>query len=95
MGLTILKIRNCKRIERLPVSVLLVTGIGFAITGCASTAWSEKVSFDAAPQPTECAGWQRINMGPKAAMVLVREDAKLVAEIDAHNLRGRNLGCWK
>ncbi len=85
---------NCKCGVRLSLNILLVAGLSCTSSGCTATAWSEKVSFDAAPQPTECAGWQRINMGPRAAMVLVREDAKLVAEIDAHNLRGRKLGCW-
>jgi hypothetical protein len=45
--------------------------------------------------PTECAGWQRIDLKQRTTMVLLREDARLVTDIDAHNLKGRNLGCWE
>lgn len=45
--------------------------------------------------PTECAGWQRIDLKQRTAMVLLREDARLATDIDAHNLKGRHLGCWE
>ena len=66
------------------------------LSGCTATAWSETVRIDSKPpMPTECAGWQRIDLKQRTTMVLLREDARLVTDIDAHNLKGRNLGCWE
>jgi len=45
--------------------------------------------------PTECAGWQKIDLKQRTTLVLLREDPRLVVDIDAHNLKGRNLGCWQ
>ncbi|MBK3745750.1 hypothetical protein G3A39_42085 [Paraburkholderia aspalathi] len=65
-----------------------------ALTGCTATAWSEKISIDQTPVPTECGGWQRIDLKQRTAMFLMREDPRLAVDIDSHNLKGRNLGCW-
>ncbi|AAL51253.1 MULTISPECIES: hypothetical protein [Brucella] len=66
-----------------------------ALSGCTATAWTEKVSINTAPLPKECAGWEKIDLKQRTTMVLLREDPKLVVNIDAHNLKGRNLGCWQ
>ncbi len=65
------------------------------LSGCTAAAWTEKVSIDTTPMPKECAGWEKIDLKQRTTMVLLREDPKLVVNIDAHNLKGRNLGCWQ
>jgi len=65
------------------------------LSGCTATAWTEKVKIDSTPMPTECAGWQKIELKQRTTMVLLRQDPKLVVDIDSHNLKGRNLGCWQ
>ncbi|MBC2883838.1 hypothetical protein H7Q97_00300 [Ochrobactrum sp. CM-21-5] len=65
------------------------------LSGCTATAWTEKVKIDSTPMPTECAGWQKIDLKQRATLVLLREDPRLVVDIDSHNLKGRNLGCWQ
>ncbi|PWL19658.1 hypothetical protein DKP76_03720 [Falsochrobactrum shanghaiense] len=70
--------------------------LGAVLSGCAAGAWSETVRIDSKPpMPTECAGWQKIDLKQRTAMFLLREDARLAVDIDAHNLKGRNLGCWE
>ncbi|WP_273726380.1 hypothetical protein [Brucella gallinifaecis] len=71
-------------------------GFSAVLSGCTATAWSETVRIDSKPpMPTECVGWQRIDLKQRTTMVLLREDARLVTDIDSHNLKGRNLGCWE
>lgn len=66
------------------------------LSGCTATAWSETVKLDTAPpMPKECAGWQKIDLKQRTTLVLLREDPRLVVDIDSHNLKGRNLGCWQ
>ncbi|MFD1199043.1 hypothetical protein ACFQ3K_12070 [Brucella gallinifaecis] len=84
--------RTCKLVLQSAIFAV----ISALLSGCTATAWSETVRIDSKPpMPTECAGWQRINLKPRVAMTLLREDARLVTEIDSHNLKGRNLGCWE
>jgi len=84
------------RTGRLILQSVMAVAVGAVLSGCAAAAWSETVRIDSRPQmPTECAGWQRIDLKQRTAMVLLREDARLATDIDAHNLKGRNLGCWE
>ncbi|MBV2141930.1 hypothetical protein KUG47_00280 [Falsochrobactrum sp. TDYN1] len=70
--------------------------LGAVLSGCAAGAWSETVRIDSnPPMPKECAGWQKIDLKQRTALVLLREDPRLAVDIDAHNLKGRNLGCWQ
>lgn len=73
----------------LPVLVLLA--------GCAgtATAWTEKVTIEKVDLPKECAGWQKINFKQRTYYMLMRDDPTLIMEIDSHNLKGKNLGCWQ
>ncbi|MCV9906025.1 MULTISPECIES: hypothetical protein [Ochrobactrum] len=84
--------RTCRSI----LQSVMVVAVGAVLSGCTATAWSETVRIDSAPpMPKECAGWQRIDLKQRTTMVLLREDARLVTDIDSHNLKGRNLGCWE
>lgn len=70
--------------------------LGATVSGCVAGAWSETVRIDSkVPMPQECAGWQKIELKPRTTMLLLREDPRLTMDIDAHNLKGRNLGCWQ
>jgi ABC-type uncharacterized transport system auxiliary subunit len=85
------KTRESKALLGSAVAVALIS----VLSGCTATAWTEKVKIDSTPMPTECAGWQKIDLKQRTTMVLLRQDPKLVVDIDSHNLRGRNLGCWQ
>ncbi|YBV96088.1 hypothetical protein M1D80_21240 [Phyllobacteriaceae bacterium JZ32] len=65
------------------------------LSGCTATAWSEKFSVETVELPKECAGWQKIDVKQRTTLALMRLDPRLLVDIDAHNLRGRNLGCWE
>lgn len=66
------------------------------VSGCVAGAWSETVRIDSKPpMPQACAGWQKIELKSRTTMLLLREDPRLTVDIDAHNLKGRNLGCWQ
>ncbi|HWD14910.1 hypothetical protein P8H26_06690 [Pseudochrobactrum sp. sp1633] len=67
------------------------------LAGCTgtATAWTEKVTIEKVELPKECAGWQKINFKQRAYYALMREDPALIMEIDSHNLKGKNLGCWE
>ncbi|WP_425287369.1 hypothetical protein [Paramesorhizobium deserti] len=65
------------------------------LSGCQATAWSEKLSVETVELPKECAGWQKIEVKQRTTLALMRLDPRLLVDIDSHNLRGRNLGCWK
>ncbi len=67
------------------------------MTGCTgtATAWTEKVTIEKVELPKECAGWQKINIKQRAYYALMRQDPALIMEIDSHNLKGKNLGCWE
>ena len=67
------------------------------LAGCTgtATAWTEKVTIEQVELPKECAGWQKINMKQRAYYMLMRDDPALIMEIDSHNLKGKNLGCWQ
>ncbi|MBA8836791.1 hypothetical protein QBD01_000069 [Ochrobactrum sp. 19YEA23] len=85
------KTRGSKALLGGAVAVSLIS----VLSGCTATAWTEKVKIDTTPMPTECAGWQKIDLKQRTTMVLLRQDPKLVVDIDSHNLKGRNLGCWQ
>lgn len=74
---------------------LCVLSFGVLATGCQATAWTEKISIEQKNLPQECAGWEEIDIRTRTTYVLMREDPKLAMAIDAHNLKGRNLGCWQ
>jgi|GEM_PF-457456 len=65
--------------------------------GCTGriTMWAKKVTLQDIEMPTQCAGWEKLELKKRTRYYLVREDQRLLVNIDAHNLRGRNLGCWK
>ena len=81
--------------KKLVLGAVKAVPIVAALSGCTATAWTEKVKIDSTPMPTECAGWERIDLKQRTTLVLLREDPRLVVEIDSHNLKGRNLGCWQ
>ncbi|WP_245419793.1 hypothetical protein [Phyllobacterium salinisoli] len=64
------------------------------LSACTATAWSEKFAVETVILPKECAGWQKIDLKQRTILALMRSDPRLVVDIDSHNLRGRNLGCW-
>ncbi|AQS40883.1 MAG: Hypothetical protein BHV28_01580 [Candidatus Tokpelaia hoelldobleri] len=65
--------------------------------GCqtTATAWTKKISLHKTTLPTECSGWEKMLIKSRTRYDLARYDPQLLMNIDAHNLRGRNLGCWK
>lgn len=67
------------------------------MAGCSgtATAWTEKMTIEKVELPKECAGWQKINFKQRAYYALMREDPALIVDIDSHNLKGKNLGCWE
>lgn len=67
------------------------------LSGCSSTAeeWTEKARIESVELPAECAGWQKITIKQRTYIHLMREDPRLIVEIDSHNLKGKNLGCWQ
>lgn len=69
--------------------------LAFLTAGCTASAWSEKIQIESTPMPTQCAGWSKIDVKQRMSLFLMREDPKLLMEIDSHNLKGRNLGCWQ
>ncbi|MGU3401406.1 hypothetical protein ACLBWS_16980 [Brucellaceae bacterium D45D] len=78
----------------LPRAIIAVP-LAVVLSGCTATAWTEKVRIDTTPMPTQCAGWQKIDLKQRTTLALMRSDPRLVVDIDAHNLKGRNLGCWQ
>ncbi len=79
-----------------PLSGVAVTvSLMATLAGCTATAWTEKVKIDTTPMPTECSGWQKIDLKSRTMLTLLRSDPRLVTDIDAHNLKGRDLGCWQ
>jgi len=70
-----------------------------ALSGCAGTVdkvsgIAGKIAHPENQQPKDCAGWQKIELKGHTRYFLLQKDQKLVINIDAHNLRGHNLGCW-
>lgn len=57
--------------------------------------WAGKVARPESRLPKDCAGWQKIELKNHSRYLLMQKDQKLLLNIDAHNLRGRNLGCWR
>lgn len=74
---------------------LCALSFGLLVSGCQATAWTEKISVEHSNMPQQCAGWQKINVKSRTSYLLMREDPVLAMEIDAHNLKGRNIGCWQ
>jgi len=56
--------------------------------------WAGKVARPESKMPVSCAGWQKIELKNHSRYMLMQKDQKLLLNIDAHNLRGRNQGCW-
>lgn len=79
----------------LSVKTLLLP-LMMTIAGCAAqaTAWTEKITTQKVELPTECAGWEKIEIKTRSRYYMMKEDQRALVDIDAHNLRGKNLGCW-
>lgn len=79
--------------------ILVFAGLSMmgVLSGCSSTAtaWTEKARIESVELPVECAGWQKITIKQRTYINLMREDPRLIVEIDSHNLKGKNLGCWQ
>ena len=75
---------------------LSLLGLPFAY-GCTAkaTAWSEKITFSPSNMPTECAGWQKLEIKNSTRYYLLEKDQRLLVDLDSHNLRGRQIGCWQ
>ena len=69
--------------------------LGLAGCTAGAAAWSEKFTYEKAELPKECAGWQKIEIKQISTLTLMRIDPRVLVDIDSHNLRGRNLGCWQ
>ena len=76
-----------------PIAVLLPL-LAF-MQGCSVNTYAEKITLDKTVMPTECAGWEKIELKQRTSLFLMREDPRLIVEIDSHNLKGQNLGCWQ
>jgi hypothetical protein len=77
------------RIFRTVPGVLM---LGVLLAGCAS---AKRMMPDIGKSlPAACAGWTSLPLKEHTAARLQGADPELVARLDAHNLRGRNLGCW-
>ncbi|MGU3573961.1 hypothetical protein ACLBWZ_00375 [Brucellaceae bacterium C25G] len=63
--------------------------------GCSVNTYAEKITLDKTVMPSECTGWEKIEIRQRTSLFLMREDPRLMVEIDSHNLKGRNLGCWQ
>ena len=92
---SVLNTHSMVRTRRFAWRGAAVASLVAILSCCTATAWTEKVKIDSTPMPTECAGWQKIDLKQRATLVLLREDPRLVVDIDSHNLKGRNLGCWQ
>lgn len=66
------------------------------MAGCAAqaTAWTEKITTQKVELPTECTGWEKIDVKARTRYYMMKEDQRALVDIDSHNLRGKNLGCW-
>ena len=60
------------------------------MTGCAENA----LKFIPPKPSPACAGWERIRLKPETSLYLAKSDIPAMIDIDAHNLKGRNLNCW-
>jgi len=82
-----------------PGGSIALLALAAALAGCGGgmdnvSGWASKVAHPESRQPKDCAGWQKIELKGHTRYLLLQKDQKLVVNIDAHNLRGRNLGCW-
>lgn len=92
--------RPARRLAPLQLAFLLTPA--FLLTGCGGmgkipgnvSGWASKVARPETQLPQSCAGWQKIELKGHSRYLLMQKDQKLLMNIDAHNLRGRNLGCW-
>lgn len=78
-------------------TVTVLTALsGFALTGCTTKAvdLTKKITTQHVQMPTSCDGWEKIELKNRTRYYLAKHDQRLLINIDAHNLRGRNLGCW-
>lgn len=81
--------------------VLLLAPV-LALSACASmekipanvSGWAGRVARPESGLPKSCAGWQKIELKGHSRYLLMQKDQKLLMNIDAHNLRGRDIGCW-
>jgi len=78
---------------------LLFLGIAsfLLLAGCQArtTSFADKLVTPRVQMPQQCHGWEKIELKNNSRYHLLASDQRLVVNIDAHNLRGRNLGCWQ
>jgi len=67
------------------------------LAGCEtkSTFITDRLTTARVETPKHCSGWEKIELKNSSRYYLLQHDQRLVVNIDAHNLRGRNLGCWQ
>ncbi|UXM95120.1 hypothetical protein N5853_00185 [Bartonella sp. HY329] len=95
--LSFLKIVHQNRTKNRSVLALLpIIGLPF-LCGCTAkaTAWSEKIAFSQPSMPTQCGGWQKLEIKNSTRYYLLEKDQRLLVDLDAHNLRGKQIGCWQ
>ncbi|MHC3938819.1 hypothetical protein ACI0FR_00106 [Paenochrobactrum sp. BZR 201-1] len=80
--------------SRIPSIAVLLPLLAF-MQGCSVNTYAEKITLDKTVMPTECGGWEKIDLKKRTSLFLMREDPRLIVEIDSHNLKGQNLGCWQ
>jgi len=85
-----------KNFSFVKIGTSLVIPLLLATSGCVAnaTAWTEKLTLQKVELPTDCKGWEKIDLKTRTRYFLIREDQSALVNIDAHNLRGKNLGCW-
>jgi len=68
-----------------------------SLAGCEAenTSLTRQLTGKRVDLPQQCAGWEKIELKNSSRYMLLRHDQRLVVNIEAHNLRGRNLGCWQ
>lgn len=88
-----------KKVYALPARLCamgIMPGMLF-LAGCTNRAaeWAEKVTVQRVQMPTECTGWEKLELKNRTRYYLMQNDPRLAVNIDSHNLRGRQLGCWE
>jgi len=56
---------------------------------------TERITTARVVTPNACSGWEKLELKGRSRYHLMQHDQRLLVNIEAHNLRGRDLGCWK
>jgi len=90
---------NVRKIEICPRCVVVLSGcfglLFLVACQARSPAFVDRLTVARVQVPQECSGWEKIEIKTSSRYYLLQHDQRLVVNIDAHNLRGRNLGCWQ